>query len=500
MTDSESEQHIDGETLRRLLQRRASDIALELNCRQEEVMIALSGIQFSTTTSYPYPNEPSSHQLEVISSTIGVTQQPTRLQSSFPAVSFSPGGSGPLPTSTSNLQRSVLVGPASNEDYRRAVWGTKPSNHPPVTTSRSNHSVSLQLPLGTPTTLVEKSHLNEVRKVRRPQAKSSSSSIHHLSGGAAPAASSLLSTAYDAAVTSVTASKVKVGYLCVADEFNLEQMKEYYSSQKFTCLLEYDVLHIHRVDPKAKGEEFNVFLFKYGSVVFWGSPYSFTQVIEKDFIFAPKLNSVISRNMSGRYPTEVVAKNFPVYCTYEMIDEVEDETVFQATLHQRDHFRVSSAEAMLCVSHALAQSAKIEYMEVTITELTQKCKPLPRDLKEKGGVTISERALLQLRGEVLFYRLMLKSGSDLLDEPELFWDHPSLKPFYNVTKAFFEVSDRVNALDEKLGASNEILSMIADQFSQRHSSRLEWIVIWLVLVEVIIGVLELVLDVKPWVK
>jgi uncharacterized Rmd1/YagE family protein len=115
-------------------------------------------------------------------------------------------------------------------------------------------------------------------------------------------------------------------------------------------------------------------------------------------------------------------------------------------------------------------------------------------------VTITERHLLQLRGEVLSYRLMLKSGSDLLDEPEFFWQNAFLKPIFNATKDCFEIDERVRALDTKLDTDNEILSMIADQFHERHGARLEWIVIWLVLVEVIIGVLELMLDVKPWLR
>lgn len=306
-------------------------------------------------------------------------------------------------------------------------------------------------------------------------------------------------------------SSSQVGYLCIADEFNLHRMKEYYDRQKLKTSLEFDVLSVHKpaVDGNAKRDKdaFSIFLFKYGSVVFWGTPVSFKQVIEPDFLLAPRPNSEIAHAMEGRYPVELVATNFPVYCTYEIVYEEASEQSevskqhFERTLKEMDHFQLpsrNSDELKLCISHALAQSAKIEYMELKIQELTQKCKPLPRELKDKGSVTIAERSLLQLRGEVLYYRLMLKSGSDLLDEPELFWEHEQLKPYFYVTKEFFDINARVRVLDAKLDASNEILGMLSDQFSQRHSSRLEWIVIWLVLVEVIIGALELMLDLKPW--
>ncbi|EAN81626.1 hypothetical protein, conserved, partial [Trypanosoma cruzi] len=73
-----------------------------------------------------------------------------------------------------------------------------------------------------------------------------------------------------------------------------------------------------------------------------------------------------------------------------------------------------------------------------------------------------------------------------------------LKPLFQATKECFEISERVEALDNKLDAANEILSMLAEEFSQRHGARLEWIVIWLVLAEVLIGILELLIDLKPW--
>ena len=310
-------------------------------------------------------------------------------------------------------------------------------------------------------------------------------------------------------------------------------------------------------------DAFSLFLFRYGSVVFWGSPVSFKAVVEPDFLLAPRPNSEMAQAMSGRYPIELVATNFPVYCTYEVIHKNaaasasvpsapptpsapssgggggagmrrrgvgassslfnnsggtdgfgegdaaapsafdDGKEQFERTLKESDHFRLdsrNSGELKLCISHALAQSAKIEYMELKIQALTEKCRPLPRELKDKGSVTIAERALLQLRGEVLYYRLMLKSGSDLLDEPELFWEHEQLKPYFYITRDFFDIGERVRVLDAKLDAANEILGMLSDQFSQRHSSRLEWIVIWLVLVEVIIGVLELMLDLKPWAR
>ncbi|CAJ02974.2 conserved hypothetical protein [Leishmania major strain Friedlin] len=249
---------------------------------------------------------------------------------------------------------------------------------------------------------------------------------------------------------------------------------------------------------------FDLFVFPYGAVVWWGFDQRYFKIVENDYMLP---HSAIGHCMTNRYTTQLVNENYPVWCTFHLVarDTLEVDDNFKARL-RFDHFVIpyrrgelaTGSVLMLCASHALAQSAKIDYIELQVQGLADSCSPLPRELREKGAVSITERRLLQLRGEVLSYRLMLKSGSDLLDEPDFFWENSYLKPVFQATKEEYEVSERVEALDNKLDAANEILSMLAEDFSQRHGARLEWIVIWLVFVEVVIGVLELLVDVRPW--
>ncbi|KAK7195208.1 YagE family protein [Novymonas esmeraldas] len=249
---------------------------------------------------------------------------------------------------------------------------------------------------------------------------------------------------------------------------------------------------------------FDLFVFPSGAVVWWGFDQRYFKIVENDYMLP---HSAISHCMTNRYTTQLVNENYPVWCTFNLVqrDTLEVDDDFKARL-RFDHFVIpfsrgevaTGSVLMLCASHALAQSAKIDYIELQVQALADSCSPLPRELRETGTVSVTERRLLQLRGEVLSYRLMLKSGSDLLDEPDFFWENSYLKPVFQATKEEYEISERVEALDNKLDAANEILSMLADDFSQRHGARLEWIVIWLVFVEVVIGVLELLVDVRPW--
>lgn len=333
----------------------------------------------------------------------------------------------------------------------------------------------------------------------------------------------------------------RVGYVCVAEEFKLSEMQGFYSNLGYFTKFDLGVLHVRlredstfpaegvskiyddvkqqpaTMDDRAcspttitfirqRKSNFDLFLFEYGAVVWWGSDERFFKLVETDFLLP---DGGASPFMVNRYPTQLVTENYPVWCSYSLVKkeslDVDDD--FKKKL-RFDHFLIPFGRrgedaslcgtTMLCCSHALAQSAKIDYVELKVQELTEACAPLPRELRLKGRASITERRLLQLRGEVLSYRLMLNSESDLLDEPDFFWENAYLKPIFEATKEGFGVDYRVEALDNKLDASNEILSMLAEEFSQRHGARLEWIVIWLVFVEVIIGVLELAVDVKPW--
>ena len=325
---------------------------------------------------------------------------------------------------------------------------------------------------------------------------------------------------------------------------------------------------------------FNLFLFEYGSVVFWGAPEVYAEIVEpfisdsvgtgggsggqasslrtgakatasdynapintKSRKAAHRVVAALERAMGQRYPKDVILDRFPVRCSYEIaafgadhggvtLGEAHDEyhynpdggqvagydseqqpaltageaaareaEMFKRSLLRNHHFiipAVSDSIPMLCIAHALAQAAKVDVLEGMINQLMEQCHPLPTQLKDDGFVRITEKHLLQLRGEVLFYRMQLRGGSDLQAEPEPIWHFPAMESFYLITREVFEVEKLIDVLDSKLDAGNEILSVLSDQFSQRHSSRLEWIVIWLVFVEVIIGIMELVLDMKPW--
>ena len=54
-----------------------------------------------------------------------------------------------------------------------------------------------------------------------------------------------------------------------------------------------------------------------------------------------------------------------------------------------------------------------------------------------------------------------------------------------------EMDNRLEALNRRMDVVNDTLTMLRDQQNHWHGERLEWIVILLILIEVVVGVIQL---------
>jgi uncharacterized Rmd1/YagE family protein len=79
---------------------------------------------------------------------------------------------------------------------------------------------------------------------------------------------------------------------------------------------------------------------------------------------------------------------------------------------------------------------------------------------------------------------------DLLDVPEFFWEYPELQSYYSMIADYLETRPRTEVLNKKLETIQDLLEMIADEQRHSHSSMLEWIIIWLIAIEIIIVLIQ----------
>ncbi len=227
-----------------------------------------------------------------------------------------------------------------------------------------------------------------------------------------------------------------------------------------------DVIHIQiKEDRQIKGD---IFYFSYGAVVCW----SFSEEEEREILNALK-----------EFEKEPIAKPELDEFTFSFSDNMkilEDEI----SLHNK------SSLTKLAISHGLAQSVKLTTFEELIQKTIEHTKQLPINLAKKGKIPLSRKEISRKMGEIFIERNFINLHSEILDIPEFFWDYPELEPFYRRTAHYLDVNKRVEVLNKRLNVMHELYEILSSEINHQHTSRLETIIVLLILIEVTIALLR----------
>lgn len=142
----------------------------------------------------------------------------------------------------------------------------------------------------------------------------------------------------------------------------------------------------------------------------------------------------------------------------------------------------------IAVSHAIAQSVKLGIFEIALQKTFNNTKQIPEDLAKLGKITLSRKEISRKMGELFLERNSINLHVDVLDTPEFFWDYPELEPLYKMTANYLEIKSRVGVLNQRLDIIHELFDMLGNELNHQHSSRLEWIIIILIVIEVVLSI------------
>ncbi|MCX6987186.1 MAG: RMD1 family protein [Chlamydiae bacterium] len=252
---------------------------------------------------------------------------------------------------------------------------------------------------------------------------------------------------------------------CTASSFDIPRLFQSLITEGPAQLFR-DVVHIQmREEKKNKGD---VFYFSYGVIVCWG----FSDSEEKEII-------VDAKDFEREANTKIELDEFTFTFGEHMRIE-EDEII----LHNKNVL------TKLAISHGLAQSVKLTTFEEVIQKTIDVTKHLPSELAIKGKIGLSRKEISQKMGALFIERNFINLHSETLDTPEFFWDYPELEPFYRKTAHYLDVSKRVEVLNKRLTVVHELFEILSDELKHQHSSRLEWTIIVLIVIEVVLAVLR----------
>ncbi|KAL4430906.1 hypothetical protein ABPG75_006162 [Micractinium tetrahymenae] len=220
-----------------------------------------------------------------------------------------------------------------------------------------------------------------------------------------------------------------------------------------------------------------VFYFDYGCLALWG----LSERQEREVIRALAGPCLVDALPAG----EVELDEFQFHYTLSEKPHIQNDTITINYRLRNDHL------IKLSISHALAQSAKLSVYEQRVMEIVESTKDLPETLAATGEVGLSRKQIARLIGRVFIQKSAVNLLSTVLDTPEFFWSAPdSFQNLYKRVCEYMEYDTRVEVLNSRFQVLQEMLDMLRDHSNNAHTSRLEWIVIWLIVIEVVVGLFE----------
>jgi len=263
-------------------------------------------------------------------------------------------------------------------------------------------------------------------------------------------------------------TKMRCSYYCCGETYDLKEIaQEFLALGSATTMHDPEVLMI-RLGAKDKFKDHYVFFFSYGCVVFWG--------------LSKQREDDILKEMS-KYLHNSLEDNIVDVCQFDRNSQeslINEET---DTIHLSD----DDPYVKLSISYGLSQSVKLQQFEDSVLKSIETNKKIPEDIIKKGKIQFSRKALAVKIGELLAERNSINLHSTILDTPEFFWRRPKYETYYDMSVDFMDIDFRLNILNKRLEVLHDLFEVLSNELQHVHASRLEIIIIILIMIEVIIS-------------
>jgi uncharacterized Rmd1/YagE family protein len=251
---------------------------------------------------------------------------------------------------------------------------------------------------------------------------------------------------------------------CTASSYSIKSLYDYFKRLGAEATQYRDVIHF-----KVPGEQpGDLFFFNYGSIVLWGLSEEQCQIylqLVKGF---------------EEQPVEEIDSDEFTFDFGKKPQVIDDEIILPD----------NEVLSRLAVSHGLAQSVKLGTFEHAIRKTFNSTKHIPEDLAKHGRIPLSRKEIRKKMGDLFIERNSINLHFDVLDTPEFFWKYPELEPLYAIIADYLDIDTRVEVLNQRLDVVHELFEMLGSELHHQHSSKLEWTIIILIVIEVVLSLMR----------
>jgi uncharacterized Rmd1/YagE family protein len=166
----------------------------------------------------------------------------------------------------------------------------------------------------------------------------------------------------------------------------------------------------------------------------------------------------------------------------------QDEQITPAGAVQ---LRAGSYEQCLIIADALAKSVALARDERQVATVFEAVEPFAQGLAARGRTPGGRRAILKLIGQALLVQQRVSGRIAVREKPDILWDRPDLERLYSRLEDEYELIERAETLDRKLGVIAAAATALIDIKDADRTLRLELTVILLIFAELAVGLYTL---------
>lgn len=250
---------------------------------------------------------------------------------------------------------------------------------------------------------------------------------------------------------------MKIEAYLVAEQINIRKFKADFTAKPFSN----SNFELFYVQEHGK----YVHVFNYGTVVF----VNYNDIEKSDFL--KFLRSYTEKPVEAEFKEDLIVEITP-----------DSKPVFGYS-----SVRLPSVDENIVrvIMLNIAQSVAMDFYEMLANQILESSKKFTEDLEQHGRIKISQKNLIKFIGKTLNIKNSIFDNLYIFNSPDITWENEYLEKVDNNLKEMFDIKTRFRELDYELKIVEDNLRLFTELSQNRESSRLEWIVILLILIEVI---------------
>ncbi len=249
---------------------------------------------------------------------------------------------------------------------------------------------------------------------------------------------------------------MKITAFYIAEQLDLRRLKEAYAG---TLLQENPSELFYRVDD----DEY-FYAFDYGAVVF--ANMSDTDVSK---------NLALLQNFCAHLLPEKIRDDF------EIMHLPENPLTFG---FDRLVVPLMGEEVMKSAMLNTAHSVAMDFYSQRVHELLYEINRFTTEMEMEGSISISRKNMLRFIGRTLNSKNRIVENLFIFDSPDTTWDDEYLDKIHRGLARTFELQIRFKEIEYTFKVVEDNLSVFRELYLHRESSKLEWIIIVLICIEV----------------